>query len=264
MYGARTFSRIFIDALNKLALPHHKTRLTKLLKAELAWWHKYAATMNGLVPCLFGNRRTTITITTDASFSGFEAVMNGHWLAGAWESSVIPPVGFTSNWVSSPVLPVSFASNINYLELIAACLPLLVWSPLFTSHHVRVLSDKTQTVAFLKRGTTKDLTALKWLKLVFYASLQFDFHVSAAHCPGVENVEADSLSRLSESLNHVDRFLKAFKHDFPGPPLPEVSLSSYPSERSGSSLDDFEGLRDGRIVKENPENPMEHLPDLLS
>ena len=264
VYGARTFSRIFIDVMNKLSLPHHKTRLTKLLRAELAWWHEYAATMNGLVPCSMGKQRKNITIATDASFSGFGAVMNGNWLAGAWNPCVVPPVGFAANWVSSPLLPISFSTNINYLELIAACLPLLVWSPLFTGCHVTVLSDNTQTVAFLKRGTTKDLTALKWLKLVFYTSLQFDFHVSAAHCPGLGNVEADALSRLSESSNHVDRFLNAFNHSFPGPLLTEFSRSSYPSERSGSAPDDLESLGHGGIIQENPDNAVEPVQDLLS
>ena len=263
IYGARTFSRLFIDVMNKLALPSHKIRLTKLLKAELTWWHDYTGTMNGLVPCLLGRVRPTFTIATDASFSGFGAVMDGHWLAGAWKSSVMPPAGFSSNWIDSPLLPPSFANNINYLELIAACLPLLVWSSLFRGSHVRSLSDNTQTVAFLKRGTTKDLSALKWLKLVFYASIQFDFHVSAAHCPGLDNVEADALSRLSESSRHADRFFHVFNHTFPGPILPQFSSCSYPSARSGSTLEELEDLSHGRIVQENSRNTVAPLQYVL-
>ena len=263
IYGARTFSRIFIDVMCKLALPHHKTRLTKLLKAELTWWHDYAAAMNGLVPCLLGKERPAITIATDASFSGFGAVMNGQWLAGAWKSSALPPVGFASNWVNSPLLPLSFANNINFLELVAACLPLLVWSSLFSGCRVTILSDNTQTVAFLKRGTTKDLSSLKWLKLIFYASLHFDFHISAAHCPGLTNVEADALSRLSESSRHADRFLEAFSYTFPGPVLPKISCYSYPSAQSGSSLEALEDLSDGRIIQENSTSSVAPLQDLL-
>ena len=264
IYGARTFSRIFIDVMNKLSMPSHKVRINKLLKAELAWWHKYVGAMNGLVPCSLGTKRQTITITTDASFTGFGAVMDGQWLAGAWNPSVLPPVGFSSNWVSSPVLPISFATNINFLELIAACLPLLAWSPLLTGCHVSVLSDNTQTVAFLKRGTTKDLVALKWLKLVFYASLQFDFRVSAAHYPGVDNIEADSLSRLSESSRHAERFLAAFHHPFPGICLPEFYFFSYPSVRSGSTLEDVENCSHGRLNKEDSEDPVAPLREFLS
>ena len=262
IYGARTFSRIFIDVLNKLALPSHKTRMTKLLKAELTWWHTLAATMNGLVPCSLGEQRPTTTIATDASFSGFGAVMNGHWLAGAWDVSVDPPVGFSSNWVSSPLLPTSFSTNINFLELIAACLPLLIWSPLLTGHQVTLLSDNTQTVAFLKRGTTKDLAALQWLKLVFYASLRFNFRISAAHCPGLDNIEADSLSRLSESPRHVDRFL-AFEYTFPGNALPELYFYSYPSAQSGSTLDDVEESSHGRLVEENSQISVAPFQELL-
>ena len=263
IYRARTFSRIFIDTMNTLTIPHHKTRLTRMLKAELTWWHLYAASINGLVPCLFGKSRPVVTIATDASFSGFGAVMDCRWLAGAWKLSVLPPDAFSSNWVNSPLLPTSFNDNINYLELMAACLPLLIWSPLFRGCHVTVLSDNTQTVAFLRRGTTKDHSALKWLKLVFYASLQFDFRFSAAHCPGLENIEADSLSRLSESPRHTNRFFTAFEHTFPGPALPELSLCSYPSALSGPALEEFENLSFSRVVQENTQCSVAPLQAVL-
>lgn len=42
VHGARTFSRIFIDALTGLRLPHHRTRITKLLASELLWWCRIA------------------------------------------------------------------------------------------------------------------------------------------------------------------------------------------------------------------------------
>ena len=147
------------------------------------------------------------------------------------------------------------------MELVAACLPILVWAPLLRGCVVTVLSDNTQTVAFLKRGTTKNLSALEWLKLVSYAFLRFDFRVSAAHCPGIDNTAADALSRMTEAQSHTTRFLTAFKSTFPGPNLPDLSLCSYP--RSGSPPSNPPEVSHGRVIEENQIVPVEPFQGLL-
>lgn len=125
IYGARTFTRIFIDALNTLDKPHFHLRLTKLLKNELLWWTNFAKTFNGLCPCNLGARRNVVVITTDASFSGFGAVMGKQWLAGLWSHTTAPttlPHSFTHNMIRAAALHPSLQQNINYLELAAACI----------------------------------------------------------------------------------------------------------------------------------------------
>ena len=76
VYGARTFTRIFIDAMNSLQKQHFRIRLTKLLINELTWWTKFAKNFNGLCPCQLGASRPVVIISTDASFTGFGAVMD--------------------------------------------------------------------------------------------------------------------------------------------------------------------------------------------
>ena len=36
--GGRTFLRHLLNAINKLRLPHHKTRIEGALKADIDWW----------------------------------------------------------------------------------------------------------------------------------------------------------------------------------------------------------------------------------
>lgn len=122
---------------------------------------------------------TTKNLATDASFSGFGAAMQTSWLAGAWilknyEDRPIPN-GFSVNWLPSPFVDSSIDGNINYSELIVACLPLLVWGNLSQNRTVIILSDDTSTVASLNRETTKKVAALQWLKLVLHDSVQHNF-----------------------------------------------------------------------------------------
>lgn len=62
------------------------------------------------------------------------------------------------------------------------------------------MSDKSSTVSYLNRGPSSISEAIKWLKLLFYASGEFDSVVSARHVLGVDNKGADSLSRATEEL----------------------------------------------------------------
>ena len=228
IYGARPFARLFIDAVNSLKRPYHKLRLTPLLIAELKWWSEFAATFNGLCPCSLGQRRPVVIIQTDASFSGFGAVMGKDWLAGFWPG-IQPPtyanIPSLNNLLLSPALDTSFTENINFLELMAAIIAVLVWAPKLAGSLVIIQSDNQSTVSFLKKCTSKNLAAVSWLKKTFYASLEHDFRVTASHTPGVTNVLPDALSRLADKESHLSFFVENFAYSLPSSDLPPHSFS---------------------------------------
>lgn len=126
-----------------------------------------------------------------------DASLGSSWLAGSWHKVQIPPeLAAVVNWIAQPLVDLELLNNINYLEMLAACLPLLVWDPAFHGCLVLVESDNISTVSFSKRGSCKFLPALLWLKLEFCASYQFNFVVDARHVSGKDNNFADALSRL--------------------------------------------------------------------
>ena len=157
LYGARPFTRLFIDEMSKLRKPSHRTRLTKKLQAELTWWSKFAQTVNGHIPCSMATPRARVEIITDASLRGFGAVMAQQWLAGTWHEETLTAreaEKYGRHWLPSPQVSKSLSENINFLELVAACVAVLAWAPLLSGSQVHVISDNTATVAFLNRGTT--------------------------------------------------------------------------------------------------------------
>ena len=228
IYGARPFTRIFIDAVNGLKKSHYRLRLSLLHKSELAWWVDFAGTFNGLCPCNMGRHRPVVTIYTDASFTGFGAVKGNDWLAGVWANIPLPSylnIAVLNNFLLCHTLPASFDENINYLELVSAILALLIWAPALTGAMVMIYSDNQSTVAFLNKCTAKNADAVAWLKEVFYASLRYDFRFSARHTPGITNTVPDALSRLTESKKHLDTFINEFSHALPATDLPPHSFS---------------------------------------
>ena len=216
--------------------------------------------MNGLCSCHFGfNWPESVIIYTDACFVGFGAVMNDTFLLGTWDNMSLPQTchSFNLNMVPQPLVDKTLVGNINFLELIAACLPLLVWAPLFTGKRVVIASDNKSTVSFLNRGTTKNAVALLWLKLVFNASLKYDVHFDAIYHPGVQNVATDALSRLSISPSYGEKFFEVFAAPFPGPCLPSGLRYGYPNIDTGGSLADFETAVYGELFHINQEVSVE-------
>lgn len=253
LYGARTFSRIFIDAFRFIHRPSHHTRLTAALKNELKWWSDFAPFINGLAKCAMGEQWPIIHIFCDASFAGFGATMQNEWLAGTWSEYPVHLLkgGIFSNiWIAPPVLDCSFHENINFLELVAACLPLIIRADKFKGHRVFIHSDNSATVAFLNRGTSKNAAALFWLKIIFYESLLHNFRFEAVHCPGETNIEADCLSRLTLGNLFVDRFLDLNANNFllqPG----ELILCSRSLGILGKTAEEIAAERLNRVLQKN-------------
>ena len=84
--------------------------------------------------------------------------------------------------------------HINYLELLAVFLGLKALLNQMTDSHIRFMTDNTTTVSYLNKMGSKsavlnDLTCTVWKWCA-----ERKLWLSAAHIPGVANVEADKLS----------------------------------------------------------------------
>jgi hypothetical protein len=86
--------------------------------------------------------------------------------------------------------------HINALELLAIELTLHSYCSDMSRVHIRIMSDNTTAIAAVnKQGSTQALSCNKIAKRLWTWALHREIWLSAAHIPGVENVEADHASR---------------------------------------------------------------------
>ena len=103
--------------------------------------------------------------------------------------------------------------HINCLELKAALFGLLSLCSEFHGRHIRVMTDNTTALASInKQGSTKSQPCNEVTRQIWDFALQNDLWFSAAFCPGVENTEADSASRLFD--DHTEWALKRDIFDY--------------------------------------------------
>ena len=99
--------------------------------------------------------------------------------------------------------------HINYLELKGVFFGLKCLCTDNRISHVRIMTDNTTAVACInKQGSTKSKMCNEISREIWLFAMQQNMWLSAAHCPGVENTEADEASRVFD-----DQTEWAIKHD---------------------------------------------------
>jgi uncharacterized protein YqgQ len=145
------------------------------VKSELTWWLQNSSSISA--PILTGDPE--YVIFTDASLKGW-----GYYDPQTKESGG----GRWSEYEGQ--------KHINVLELMAVELALKIRCENTYNKHVRVMSDNTTTVASIKKqGSLHSQDCNRVAQRIWTFMLQRGNWISAAHCPGVENVEADRASR---------------------------------------------------------------------
>ena len=139
---------------------------------DLKWWTHNTDNY----PVFVRKSDTAITMTSDASSSGWGGECKGETTGGLWTGQ-------------------EQESHINCLELKAALFTLQAFGKNLKSCHILLQSDNTTTVACInKMGSTKpecnNVAREIWLWCINTANW-----VTAVHLPGVDNAEADAESR---------------------------------------------------------------------
>ena len=63
------------------------------------------------------------------------------------------------------------------------------------------VTDNTQVMAARNSGRSKNQITMGWLRLIFWASIKFNFDIKSVYLNTRENVICDSLSRLDKFKN---------------------------------------------------------------
>ena len=144
------------------------------IRPHLEWWKADVNLREGIP---FGIWRPQLTVTTDASLSGWGAFCQARTLSGVWtqEEALL---------------------HINVLELEAVVRAVKALTDLAKGSCLTVFSDNTTTVAYINRqgGTRSPNLCLKaWFLLLWCR--KYDIQLRASHIAGKDNTLADALSR---------------------------------------------------------------------
>eukprot|EP00112_Aurelia_sp_Birch-Aquarium-sp1_P001293 Seg1135.2 transcript_id=Seg1135.2/GoldUCD/mRNA.D3Y31 product="hypothetical protein" protein_id=Seg1135.2/GoldUCD/D3Y31 len=177
VYGGRTFLRRILDCMNLLVLPNAKYQLTPEFRKDIFWWKNFLSVFNG--KRLLHSKIPIADVQTDAC-----NVAVGAFYRGDWAYSFLP--------ADAPSLT---SMHINFKEAYAIYLAVKCWGALWANQHVFVKSDNQAAVAMIK-GTTANPQVMAWLRDLLWLSAIYNFRITAAYIPGIQNICADSVSRM--------------------------------------------------------------------
>ena len=219
VYGGRVFSRRIIDTINMLKAAHHKIRLSGNIKADISWWQSFMATFNGRSMLL--DHQPITSVFTDSCDMAAGGIYNGDWFYLNWEL----------DW------PFVANLHINSKEVLAVFLSVCRWAPCWRNKRICIQSDNSVTVAAINRGTSKNPFLMACLRVMFWLSATYNFHIKARHIRGISNFLADAVSRLHEPGKYmlVSPFLS------PSPPDGHLSYKSlsFLLNRSHGQMEDY-------------------------
>ena len=153
-----------------------KMKVSQAGKMDILWWINN--TEDSFSPIQIPN--CSFLLKTDASKSGWGAIFDreatgGHFAQG--ESLL----------------------HINVLELKAVLFGVKSLCSHLRQTHIKVLSDNTTAVCAVNNmGSCKSLLCDQELRRIWSWAIERDIFITAAHIPGIFNVEADQESRKSE------------------------------------------------------------------
>lgn len=183
---------------------HKKFQLPRVVAQELQWWLKNIKHHSPI-----HQKEATTFVTTDASKTGWGAMVNNEKLCGLWTPEQI-------KWHS------------NQKELFTVLEVLKILGPKLKNRSVMLQTDNKAVVAYItKEGGTKSAKLLQTTREIFHVATVHQITLVARYLPGRYNATADSLSRLNKlpewSLNR--RFLS---HVFQmwGTPVVDLFASS--------------------------------------
>ena len=122
---------------------------------------------------------------TDSSANknlGFGGVISDwEWFFGQWEDGYITE---------------ELGPSIEYLELLAVCIGLFIWTDQISNKRVQIHCDNVAVVYMINKTSSACKHCMHLIHLLVLRSLTFNFTVFAKYVKSKDNDQADSLSRL--------------------------------------------------------------------
>ena len=112
--------------------------------------------------------------------------------------------------------------SINYLELYAVTIGVLLWLNRFQNMNITIFCDNMSVVHMLNNTSSKCPNCMALLRMIVLQCLKNNVRLTAAHVSSVRNTYADHLSRLK--YNDFRRHARKMRHKFNNKPdpIPEI------------------------------------------
>ena len=176
------FGRLFVNqllaALRGLKAPGHRTRVTREMKADLAWWRDFLPTFNGIAAIPeFRRAVVDLDIASDASGWGFGAHCGDEFFIGAWTDAE------------------RAASDINVRELWTVVMAVAAFGASWSGKRVKFLIDNQATIEWIAGWRVASVAAGHLLRELYTLLVHFDIELVPEYINTKANVRADALSR---------------------------------------------------------------------
>lgn len=191
--GGRVFLRRIFNTIRLLRHNAHRVRITSEIRKDILWWSNFIGTFNGRSALL--DQRPIECVFTDACDEGAGGSFDKDWFYFNW----------SQDW------PQAIHFHINEKEVAAVTLAAYRWAPLWRNKHIIIYSDNTVTVSALNKGTCRNDAIMRCIRSLFWLSASYNFHLTARFLPGVQNIAADSASRLC-SPGHLETLWQYTDH----------------------------------------------------
>lgn len=194
--AGRAFVRRLYDATTGLSKPYHKRRVSLEMKQDIQMWLVFLESFNGInsYKQVDWANDFQLELFTDSAGSenlGCGAIFGTHWAFLTWPES----------WKGACIF-----RDITFLELVPIAMAFSIWGKELVGKRVILHTDNKALVTILNTKTSKSPRVMILLRLLVLKGLVHNIQFKGQHIIGVQNVKADSLSRLQWNR---------FRHVFP-------------------------------------------------
>lgn len=178
----RSFVRRHQNLTIGIYRPNHHIRLNAESRADLAAWHCFISSFNGVTMFIDSTwiSSNSIKLYSDAcSTQGFAA--------------------FGSRWFNGTFPEIYQSYNIAVLELYPTVAALELWAHGLSNHSVLFLTDNEAVVVVINKQSAKNCHLMRLIRRLVVTALKCNVFFKAKHIPGKINVIANKLSRFQEA-----------------------------------------------------------------
>ena len=170
---------------------HHHIKLAADVKMDLEIWRAFLLNSSAYSrPFSDFTELTALDIDffTDSSANpelGCGGVCNKQWFVMAWDS----------------VFVINNRPSINYLELYAVTIAVMLWIHQFANMKIALFCDNMSVVNMINNSTSSCKNCMVLIRMIVLQGLLHNVKITARHVPGKFNKFADHISRM-----RIDRF----------------------------------------------------------